>query len=237
MTTGSQLPEIRTPSFIQEVRVKTKLAEILRGCCLGAPLQGVRGIMFKQMGRALLTVAATMFVVLGLIALSAGAFAQGPTSLIDKALMAAPRNLKDGATVIRWKPDFTYETLRNGTNRLMCYDRSGQPGQQPFAVECTSIANLDRVAQNLKLEAIPDKKASLAAFDAAEKDGTRRKQEFGSVWYHINGVDAEHTRSHVTIAVQGATGQSFGLPEDSKQGAVWIMNAGTSTAHLMIPGE
>ena len=183
------------------------------------------------------TVKLTASVVLGLIALSAVAFAQAPTDPIEKALLAAPRNLKDGATVIKWKPDYTYETLRKGTNRLVCYDRSGQPGQQPFAVECTSIANLDRVAQNLKYEAIPDKKASLAAFDAAEKDGTRVKPEFGSVWYHLNGVDAEHTRTHVTVAVPEATGKSLGLPEDGKQGSVWVMDAGTSTAHLMIPGQ
>jgi len=175
-------------------------------------------------------------VMLGLIALSAGAFAQAPTDPIEKALMAAPRNLKEGATVIKWNADYSYETLRKGTNRLVCYDRSGQPGQQPFAIECTSIANLPRVAQNLRLEAIPDKKASLAAFDAAEKDGTRIKPEFGSVWYHLNGIDAEHTHSHITIAVPGATGQALGLPEDNKQGGVWVMDAGTSTAHLMIPG-
>jgi hypothetical protein len=105
--------------------------------------------------------------------------------------MAAPRNLKDGATVIKWNADFTYQTLRKGANKLVCYDRSGQPGQQPFAIECTSIANLPRAAQNLKLEAIPDKKASLAAFDAAEKDGSRVKPEFGSTWYHFNGIDAD----------------------------------------------
>jgi hypothetical protein len=178
----------------------------------------------------------TICTILSLTALSAGAFAQSPSDPIEKALMAAPRNLKDGATVIKWKPDFTYETLRKGTNKLVCFDRSGQPGQRPFAVECTSIANLDRVAQNLKLEAIPDKKASLAAFDAAEKDGTRVKPEFGSAWYHLSGDDADHTRLHITIAVPGATNQSLGLPEDNKQGGVWIMNAGSSTAHLMIPG-
>jgi hypothetical protein len=174
---------------------------------------------------------------LALVTLSIGAFAQAPTDPIEKALIAAPLRLKDNATVIKWKSDYTYDVLRKGTNRLVCYDRSGQPGQQPFAAECTSIGNLDRVAQNLKLEAIPDKKASLAAFDAAEKDGTRVKPEFGSIWYHINGPDAEHARSHITIAVPGATGQSLGLPEDGKQGGVWVMNAGTSTAHLMIPGE
>ena len=176
-------------------------------------------------------------VVLGLIALSAVSVAQTPADPIETALKAAPGRLKDNATVIKWKPDYTYETLRKGTNRLVCYDRSGQPGQQPFAVECTSVGNLDRVAQNLKLEAIPDKKASLAAFDAAEKDGTRVKPEYGSVWYHVNGPDADHTRTHITVAVPGATGKSLGLPEDGKQGTLWVMNPGTSTAHLMIPGQ
>jgi hypothetical protein len=177
-------------------------------------------------------------IVLGMLAVSTGAFAQASDqAAIDKALMAAPGNLKDGATVIKWKSDFTYETLKKGTGRLVCYDKSGQPGQRPFSVECTSVANLDRAAQNMKLEAISDKKASLAAFEAAEKDGTRVKPEFGSVWYHLQGADAEHTRTHMTIAVPGATTASLGLPENNKQGGVWIMNAGTTTAHLMTPGE
>jgi hypothetical protein len=175
-------------------------------------------------------------VVLGLVAFAASSYAQAPADPLEKPLMAAPRNLKDGATVIKWKADFTYDTLRKGTNRLVCYDLSGYPGHQPFTVECTSIANLDRVAQNLKLEGIPDKKASLAAFDAAEKDGTRVKPEFGSTWIHLMGADADHTRLHITVAVPGATAKTLGLPEDNKQGGVWIMNAGTSTAHLMIPG-
>src|SRR5438128_7365123 len=98
-------------------------------------------------------------VVLSILAVSAVAFAQTPAETIEKALLAAPRQMKEGATVIKWKSDFTYDTLKKGTNRMVCYDRTGQPGQQPFAVECTSIANLERVAQSLKIEAIPDKKA------------------------------------------------------------------------------
>ena len=154
---------------------------------------------------------------------------------VDKAVLAAPANLKNQATVIKWKPDYTYDTLRKGTNRLVCFDRTGQPGQPPFAVECTSIANLDRVAQNLKIEAMGDKKQAM--FDAAEKDGTRVKPEYGSVWYHLGGPDAEHTRTHVTIALPGATTQSTGLPDNPRQGGAWIMNAGTTTAHLMTPGS
>ena len=175
-------------------------------------------------------------IVLGMLAVSAGAFAQDQAA-IDKALMAAPRNMKDGATVIKWKADFTYDTLKKGTNKMVCYDLSGMPTHQPFNLECTSLANLDRVAQNLKFEAIADKDARQKAFDAAEKDGTRVKPEFGSVWIHMMGADQEHTRMHTTIAVPGATSKTIGLPENPAQGGVWIMNAGTTTAHLMTPGS
>ena len=63
------------------------------------------------------------------------------------------------------------------------------------------------------------------------------KPVYGSVWYHAMGMDKDHARMHMTIAVPGATTQSTGLPDNPKQGGVWIMNAGTTTAHLMTPGE
>lgn len=172
------------------------------------------------------------------VAASAGLFAQAaPDASLDRALAAAPRGMKDGATVIKWKDDNTYETVRKGTNRLVCYDRSGEPGRAKFAVQCTSIANLERVAQNRKFEAIADATERKAALEKAEKDGTRVKPEFGSVWLDMNGPDQEHARIHTTIAVPGATAQSLGLPDNGQQGGTWIMNAGTTTAHLMIPGS
>lgn len=176
-------------------------------------------------------------IVLSALAVSANVLAQAPADPIATALLAAPANQKEAATVIKWKPDFTYDTLKQGTNRLVCYDRSGLPQQQAFSIECTSIANLERVAQNMKFEAAGDKAKTTALLDAAEKDGTRKKPEFGSVWYHVMGPDKDHARNHMTIAVPGATTQSMGLPDNPKQGGVWIMNAGTTTAHLMTPGE
>jgi len=177
-----------------------------------------------------------VLVVLIVLALSAAAFAQSQAE-IDKALLPAPRQLKADATVIKWKPDFTYETLKKGTNKLVCYDRSGQPGQQPFAVECTSMANLERVAQNLKVEASTDKKDLRAAFEKIEKDGKWIKPEFGSLWIHMSGADQASARMHSTIAVPGATTQSLGFPDNPRQGGVWIMDAGSSEAHLMTPGS
>jgi hypothetical protein len=177
----------------------------------------------------------TLPIALSLLAISASLSAQAPDqAAIDKALRAAPGNLAKDATVIKWKSDYTYDTLKTGTNKLVCYDKSGLQGQAAYIVECTSLGNLPRAAQNLKFEAMGAQKQ--AALDAAEKDGTRVKPEFGSVWYHSMG-DPEHPRSHVTIAVPGATTKTLGLPESGAAGGVWIMNAGTTTAHLMTPGE
>jgi hypothetical protein len=176
--------------------------------------------------------------VLGVLMISSAAFAQAPAADLETALIPAPANLKDGAGIIKWKPDFTYDTLKKGTNTLVCFDRTnlGLPGTQPIDAECTSLANLPRVAQNLKFEMEPDRKKRQVALDAAEKDGSRIKPEYGSVWYHVRGADKDNLRRHTTVAVPGATSASTGLPDNGKQGGVWIMDAGTSTAHLMIPG-
>jgi len=181
----------------------------------------------------------TLPIVFGILALSAGAFAQAPSDPIQKALMAAPaRAKKEDITVIKWKPDFTYDTLQKGASGgLVCYDLSGWPGHPAFTLECTSMANVARVAQNLKAEAKGDRKASEAELGAEEKDGTRVKPEFGSVWIHMMGPDAEHAHMHTTVAVPGATAQSLGLPDKPSQTEVWIMNPGTTTAHLMTPGS
>jgi len=176
-------------------------------------------------------------VVLTILAVSTMAFAQAASEELEKALLPAPRQMKDAATVIKWKADFTYDTVRKGTNRLVCYERPVQPGQPPFSAECTSIANLERVAQSLKIETIRDPKERQAAFEAAEKAGNWTKPEFGSVFYNMNGPDAAQARSHATIAVPGATTKTLGLPENGNQGGAWIMNAGTSAAHIMMPGH
>jgi len=182
----------------------------------------------------------TVLTVLAVVSLAAGAHAQAPAATedpIQKPLLAAPANQREQATVIKWNPDYTHQVLRQGTNKLVCYDRSGTPLQQPFAVECTSLANLQRVAQNMRFEAVGDRQKANALIDAAEKDGSRVKPEFGSMFYNLSGASQAAARAHMTVAVPGATQATLGLPETGAAGGVWIMNAGTSTAHLMIPGH
>ena len=172
------------------------------------------------------------------LAFTASVFAQAPAGNLDAALAAAPPNMKDGAMVIKWKADGSYDTLRPGTNTLVCYDQSGEPSEQPFSSQCTAAANLERVKQNKIYEAKePDRAKREAALAELEKAGTRVKPQFGSVFYTVSGKDQASARRHVTISVPGATTASLGLPDNGKQGGAWIMGAGTSGAHIMTPGS
>jgi hypothetical protein len=177
-----------------------------------------------------------MFALVCVLALSVAAFAQTQDS-IEKALLAAPAPMREAATVIKWKSDFTYDTVKKGTSRLVCYERPVQPGDQPFSMECTSVANLERVATSLKTEMIQDPKERRAAFENLERAGKWPKPEFGSVFYNLTGPSQAQARSHATICVPGATAQTMGLPESATQGGAWIMNPGTSAAHIMLPGH
>ena len=74
-------------------------------------------------------------------------------------------------------------------------------------------------------------------FEAAEKDGTRKVAEFGTGYYSLAGNDQASARPHVTIAVPFATTESIGLPSEPSASSAWLMTAGTSGAHIMIPSR
>jgi hypothetical protein len=178
----------------------------------------------------------TILIAAGVLAAATSAFAQANAE-VEKALLAAPANAREAATVIKWNQDGSYETLKQGTNAIVCYDQSGWPTEQPFSVQCTSKANLERVKQNKMFEKEADRDKRNAALAAAEKDGSRVKPEYGSVFWNLSGKDQASARPHTTIAVPGATAASTGLPDHNKQGGAFLMAAGTSAAHIMIPGR
>ena len=129
--------------------------------------------------------------------------------------------------------------------------RRAAPGHQPprvlrpvgraqraaVLVQCTSVGNLDRVAQNKKFEADPDKAREQPALDAAEKDNQVEAGVQLHVLYTMSGaigrVRARCTRRWRCLA---RPRNRSGCLSNGKIGGVWIMNAGTTTAHLMIPG-
>lgn len=178
-----------------------------------------------------------VIVVVGLLTVTTHVSAQNSELSIESLLATAPTRARAGAAVIKWNDDHTYETLKEGTNPIVCYDRSGERDRQPFAVQCTSVANLARVAQNRRFRAETDNtQEERAMVAAAAANGTRVEPEYGSAWISTNGADQQSARTHTTFSIPGATTQSTGLPENGRAGGAWIMAAGTSEAHIMIPG-
>ena len=177
-----------------------------------------------------------LLAVLGVLTVSVGADAQDSAQTIERALLAAPARGRDAATVVQWNADHTYTTLKEGTSQMVCYDRSGDPGQQPFAMQCTVLGNLDRVAQNRRFAAEGgDPAGSRALVAAAQENGTRIAPLWGSPWLSLSGADQMGSRTHMTIAMPDATEESSGFPESGRGGGAWLMAAGTSEAHLMTP--
>jgi hypothetical protein len=166
------------------------------------------------------------------------ALAAAQSAAVEMALAAAPARAREAATVIKWNADYSYETLKEGEGPWVCYDRSDEPGRAAFAVQCTSKANLERVAQNrrFQFEGNGERQAVQALVATAEADGTRVAPEFGSVFISMNGSDRASAGRHTTIAVPGATAGSLGLPTNGRQGGAWLMAGGTSQAHIMVPG-
>jgi hypothetical protein len=179
--------------------------------------------------------------VLGVLAVAMSASAQETTDPIKKALLAAPNEaLAKEATVVRWKSDFTYEVLRQGTSRMVCYDLTGMPGERPWSTECTSSdANLPRIAQNRKISVMAggDEKKIDELVAAAASERTRVMAEAGSMWYNFRGNDEATATRHTQVAMPNIRGSQVSLPENRDDGGAWVMFAGSPEGHIMIPGR
>ena len=191
---------------------------------------------------------------------------------IQKPLLAAPnaamardatvikiiRNPKAGEKVTA--ADFTFEVLRSGPGRMVCYDLSGWPGEEPWSVECSSSdANLPRIMQNrafaeMGAKATPtlgegDRNAGSPVLSssgtggirdlvvAAGKDGTRVLPEVGTIWYNLRGKSQDTATWHTFIAMPNHTAAQVGLPNNRDAGGAWLMFEDTPEAHIMVGGR
>ena len=190
---------------------------------------------------------------------------------IEKPLLAAPNAaMARDATVIKiirnpeageevTAADFTFEVLRPGPGRMVCYDLTGFPGERPWSVECTSSdANLPRIMQNRAFAEMGAKATPLLADGrragrpvlsssgtggirdlvvAAGKDGTRELSEVGSIWYNLRGESQDTAIWHTFIGMPNHTAAQVGLPNVRDAGGAWLMFEGTPEAHIMIGGR
>ena len=164
--------------------------------------------------------------------------AQSADADIERTLLAAPASSRAEATSLELRPDGSTAVLREGSSGLICWDNEGRPGQMAsLDVQCTAEANRPRLVQNHAFESAGGTVAEiLARFERAEADGTRALSVWGSIYYHVYGDSAEDYRTHTVVAVPYAT-RDLGFPISRGPAMLWLMQAGTSGAHLMVSGR
>ncbi|MFP3948258.1 MAG: hypothetical protein ACOC8K_03600 [Gemmatimonadota bacterium] len=172
-----------------------------------------------------------------LAAVAAPPSASAQSTEIEQAILAAPGNAGAEATVIRLNDDGSSTVIREGSNGMMCWDSSEHPYNN-WDSQCTSMENRARVEQNHEFSMAGGTEEEIEArFEEAERNGTRATSEYGSFYFHVVGDAPETARPHTTVAVPGATGESMGgIPTSRRPAGLWLMQAGTSSAHLMMPG-
>lgn len=172
------------------------------------------------------------------ILLPCAVWAQSTDPDIERTLLAAPAALRAEATILELRPDGSTAVLREGSNDLICWNNEGRPGQMaPLDVQCTAEVNRPRLEQNHAFESAGGTVNEIRArFEQAEKEGTRAQSVWGSIYYHVYGDSTEDYRTHTVVAVPYAT-RDLGFPIARGTAMLWLMEAGTSGAHLMVSGR
>jgi hypothetical protein len=166
-----------------------------------------------------------------------------PELQVKLALMAAPSDKRDSATVYGYSENKQFVLLRKGLNEFICL--ADDPDVAGFSVACyhRDLEPFMQRGRELKKQG----KSTKEIFDTREKEVkagslmmpkqpstlyvySTKKEDYDSVGGEIrNG----YLRS--VIYIPYATAQSTGLSlKPEAPGMPWIMNPGTHVAHIMI---
>ncbi len=186
------------------------------------------------------------FLAICLVVCSLPAWAQRiPTQEVQlkTAILAAPQDLRENATVYGYDPNGVFTLLRQGSNELICL--ADDPSGKGFSVSCyhRSIEPFMARGRELKNEG----KSFQEIFDIRESEAKSGKlilPESGTTLYVLTAEDADvnlqtgevknpYVRS--VVYIPWATAESTGLPlKPLAPGMPWIMDPGTHRAHIMI---
>jgi hypothetical protein len=166
-----------------------------------------------------------------------------PDVQIKTALLAAPGDKRDGATVYGYSPKNEFVVLRKGANELVCL--ADDPAQKGLSVSCYHrdldpfmergrvlkkegkkpaeiLAMREQEVKNKKLT-MPGHPSSLFSYTAKEEDFTAATG------------DVKNGYLRYVVYIPYATAESTGLPtKPEAEGMPWIMDPGTHRAHIMI---
>lgn len=162
---------------------------------------------------------------------------------VKTAVLAAPKEQRENATVMGYSPKGELVVLRKGTNGMICL--GDDPAQKGFSVSCYH-QDLDPFmarGRDLKKEG----KSFKEIFDLREQEVKAGKLKMPSqpttlyVYtgsedkYNSETGDFEDGYLRYVVYIPYATSESTGLPlKPDFAGQPWIMDPGTHRAHIMI---
>lgn len=162
---------------------------------------------------------------------------------IGAAVMAAPEELRGGATVLGYDASGKVVILREGTNDLVCL--ADDPDREGFGVACYHKDLEPFMARGRALRA--EGKSGAEIFDMREaevKAGTLKMPEQPTTLHLLEGNEGKYepttgevsgARYRYVVYIPYATPESTGLPlKPIVPGGPWIMDPGTHRAHIMI---
>lgn len=162
---------------------------------------------------------------------------------IKTAVLAAPQEQRDNATVMGYSRKGELVVLRKGTNGMVCL--ADDPNQKGLSVSCyhESLDPFMERGRQLKKEG----KSFQEIFDVREqeaKSGKLKMPTQPSTLYVYTASDEKYNAAtgdvqdgylRYVIYIPYATAESTGLPlKPEFAGQPWIMDPGTHRAHIMI---
>ena len=162
---------------------------------------------------------------------------------IKTALLSAPANKGDSATIYGYSDNKEFILLRKGFNELICI--ADDPSQPAFSVACyhKDLEPFMQRGRDLRKQG----KSTQEIFDIREKEvkgGGLSMPKMPTTLFVYSAADSNYNRTtgeikkgylRYVIYIPYATAESTGLPlKPSGDAMPWIMHPGTHGAHIMI---
>lgn len=162
---------------------------------------------------------------------------------IKTAVLAAPKEQRENATVMGYSPKGELVVLRKGTNGMICL--ADDPAQKNVSVSCYHQDLEPFMARGRELK--KEGKSFKEVFDIREQEVKAGKLKMPSqpaTLYVYTGSDDKYNSEtgdfadgylRYVVYIPYATAESTGLPlKPDFAGQPWIMDPGTHRAHIMI---
>ncbi len=164
-------------------------------------------------------------------------------ALVATALMAAPKEHREGATVIGYNMAGEFVTLKEGDNDLICL--ADNPSRDGFNAACYHKDMEPFMARGRELR--KEGKTAGEIFNIREEETKSGQLSIGKAGstlhiyfgkgnqYDPETSEVEGAKYRYVVYMPWATAESTGLPEKPiAANHPWIMNPGTHRAHIMI---